>query len=254
MITLSCSSCCIPAYGFDDFLALVKESGYTHFETFVTWTGSKLDTTDEPLREAKRRITDSGLKLSSLNIENIPAEDVDAQDARFERQKRHIDAAIELGARTANFKGGKRADADLDALLKGVERLARHVEDLPIELAVGNHHGNRVERLEDFNRLFAEIDHPKVGMLVDIGHFHSAEEPIPPIMDTHADRIKLLHTKDQIGTRSVAFGLGEIDNAGLLRQARQLGSLVVEVEVEDKENSPTYIRAARPYLQAMLDA
>ncbi len=52
------------------------------------------------------------------------------------------------------------------------------------------------------------------------------------------------------------FGDGDIDNADLLRRVASAGYdgfLVVEVEVEDAENTPAYVRAARPYLRALLD-
>ena len=253
---LSCSSCCVPALDLADALALFADAGYAYFETFTTWTGARLDPAAADRADARQRITDSGLRLSSLNIENFRAEPEDAYGETLARQKRAVEWAVELGCEQVNFKGGARTDEDMRALIRGATDLARFCEDLPVALAVGNHHGNRMERLSDLTQVLSNVDHPKLGFLLDIGHFHSADEPIPPIIERHADRMRLVHTKDQIGTRSVAFGEGEIDNADLLGRVAAAGYdgfLVVEVEVEDTENTPTYVRAARPYLLSLLD-
>ncbi len=58
---------------------------------------------------------------------------------------------------------------------------------------------------------------------------------------------KRVHTKDQIGRRSVPFDTGEIANAGLLGQLHDIdynGFVVVEIEVEDKENTARYVQDA----------
>ena len=253
---LSCSTCCIPEYTLDDALALFASAGYEYFETFTTWTGGQLDVQKVDKEEAKRTLTRLGLKLSSLNIENFGAEDGTAFQERLERQKRNIQWAIELGCGKINFKGGKRTAEDMSALIRGARELAAYCEDLPVELCLANHHGNRIEGMEDLDQIFSEIHHPKVGVVVDIGHYHSAGVDISALIEKHIDKIKLVHTKDQIGAKSVPFGQGEIDNPGLLKLLHDLGYdgfLVVEIKVEDKENTPKYIRQARTYLQEILD-
>ncbi|MBT5715179.1 TIM barrel protein, partial [Candidatus Poribacteria bacterium] len=232
---LSCSSCCVPKLSLDEALALFADAGYAYFETFTTWTGAKLDAHDIDKADAKRRIDDSGLRLSSLNVENFRAEAEADYAARIDRQRRNVEWGVELGCGQVNFKGGARTEEDMRALIRGAADLARFCEDLPVALAVGNHYGNRVQDLSDISRVLGEVDHPKLGLLLDIGHFHSAGVPIPPIIDAHAKRLTLVHTKDQVGTRSVPFGEGEIENADLLRRVSATGYdgfLVVEVEVE----------------------
>lgn len=253
---LSCSTCCIPEYKLDDALALFASSGYEYFETFTTWTGGQLDVHKIDKAEVKQKLNHYGLKLSSLNIENFVAEDESALQNRLERQKRNIQWAIELGCGNINFKGGKRTEDDMRCLIKGTQELAAYCADLPVELCLANHHGNRIEQIGDLDRIFSEIDHPKVGALIDIGHYHSAKVDIPALIKKHAERIKLVHTKDQIGLQSVPFGEGEIDNPDLLKLVHDLGYgsfVVVEIEVADKENTPKYIKEARTYLQEIID-
>jgi len=256
MMKLSCSTCCIPEYTLDDALTLFASAGYKYFETFTTWTGGQLDVQKVDKDEVKRKLARYGPKLSSLNIENFGAEDGTVFQERLERQKHNIRWAIELGCGRINFKGGKRTKEDMSALIRGAQELAVYCEDLPVELCLANHHGNRIEGIEDLDQIFSEIDHPKVGVVVDIGHYHSAGVDIPDLIEKHINKIKLVHTKDQIGSKSVPFGQGEIDNPGLLKLLHDLGYdgfLVVEIEVEDKENTPKYIREARTYLQGILD-
>jgi len=95
-----------------------------------------------------------------------------------------------------------------------------------------------------------------VGALVDIGHYYSSQVDISALINKHREKIKLVHTKDQIGRQSVAFGKGEIDNPGLLKLLRDIGYdgfVVVEIEVEDKENIQKYVKDAYIYLQNILD-
>ena len=253
---LSCSTCCIPKYDLDSALKLFASAGYKYFETFTTWTGGQLDVHKVDKENVKRKLAQYGIKLSSLNIENFVAEDDAKFQGRLERQKLNIQWAIELGCGRINFKGGKRTDDNMSALIRGVQELAVYCEGLPVQLCLGNHHGNRVEQIEDLDRVFSEIDHPKVGMLVDIGHYHSAQVDIPALIRKYAGKIKLVHTKDQIGTQSVPFGEGEIDNPGLFKLLHDVGYdgfVVVEIEVKDEENTPKYIREAWSYLQGIFD-
>ena len=253
---LSCSTCCIPEYDLDDTLNLFASAGYNYFETFTTWTGGQLDVHRVDKEDVNRKLAKYRLTLSSLNIENFAAEEDAKFHARLERQKRNIQWAIELGCQKVNFKGGKRTEEDMRALIRGVCELAGYCEGLPVELCMGNHHGNRIEQIADLDWILSEIEHPKVGVLVDIGHYHSSQVDIPALIGKYADKINLVHTKDQIGRQSVPFGTGEIDNPGLFRLLRDVGYdgfVVVEIEVKDKENTPRYIREARTYLQQILD-
>lgn len=253
---LSCSTCCIPDYDLGSALELFASAEYEYFETFTTWTGGQLDVHEVDKDDVKRKLAHYGLKLSSLNIENFVAEDEIRFQERLERQKRNIQWAIELGCGKVNFKGGKRTEEDMLSLIRGTQELADYCEELPVELCLGNHHGNRIEEIEDLDRIFSEIHHPRVGILVDIGHYHSSQVDIPVLIEKYAEKIKLVHTKDQIGTQSVPFGTGEIENPGLLRLLRDVGYdgfVVVEIEVEDRENTSRYIKDARVYLQQISD-
>jgi len=253
---LSCSTCCISEYDLDKALNLFASAGYRYFETFTTWTGGQLDIHRADKESVKQKLAKYGMALSSLNIENFIAEDESRFLERLERQKRNIQWAIELGCQRINFKGGKRTEADMDALIRGAMELARYCEKLPVELCLANHHGNRIEQIEDLDHIFSQIDHPKVRILMDIGHYYSSQVDIPELIKKYISKIGLVHTKDQIGHQSVAFGKGNIDNDSLIRLLHGMGYdgfIVVEIEVEDKENATKYIQEAYVYLQRILD-
>ena len=255
-MNLSCSTCCIPKYDLDGALALFTSAGYGYFETFTTWTGGQLDVYKVDREYVKQKMSEYGIKLSSLNIENFVAEDDKAFAERLERQKHNINWAVELGCKKVNFKGGKRTEEDMVYLIRGIRELAEYCAELPVEICIANHFGNRIENIDDLDRIFSEVDYPNVGVLVDIGHYYSSQVDIPALIKKYAEKIKLVHVKDQIGRQSVPFGTGDIDNHGLLRLLHDLGYdgfVVVEIEVKDEENTPKYIEEACIYLKQIID-
>ncbi|MFH1730697.1 MAG: TIM barrel protein [Planctomycetota bacterium] len=83
---------------------------------------------------------------------------------RVDRCRRQIDTMLELGG---NVWGSHAAVAD-EEMMKSHRELARHVEGTGAHIAVENFGGEL--SVEARMAFLTEIDHPQVGMILDIGH------------------------------------------------------------------------------------
>ena len=135
----------------------------------------------------------------------------------------------------------------------------RIIELLPadnkIKIGLEPHYGNVIEQLEDYDRIFSEIDHPCVGICVDTGHFHSAKVDTVKLIKKYSDKIFDVHLKDHIGTQSVAIGHGEVDLPAIFGTLKDIGykeTITLELEVEDVQNAPKYIEEAYQVMQKLI--
>ena len=143
----------------------------------------------------------------------------------------------------------------LAAPIAGIKRLLPLVEELPIRLALEPHHGSNFSTRADFDRIFSEIDHPKVGITIDTGHFYLSEVDWRPFVRDFGPKIWNLHVKDHDGRASVPLGTGEVELRGYLEELHRLdydGPLAVELEVADPENLPRYVQDAHRYLTGLV--
>ena len=143
----------------------------------------------------------------------------------------------------------------LDAPIAGIKRLLPLVEELPIRLALEPHHRSNFSTRADYDRIFSEIDHPKVGITIDTGHFYRSEVDWRSFVRDFGARIWNLHVKDHRGPTSVPLGKGEVELRGYLEELHRLdydGPLAVELEVEDPENLPRYVRDSHVYLTRLV--
>jgi sugar phosphate isomerase/epimerase len=103
--------------------------------------------------------------------------------------------------------------------------------------------------------VFDAIDDPRVGLCLDVGHFHAARVMTQEIIRHYAERLYAVHLKDHVGAQSVGIGRGEIDLPAMIATLREIGyrgDLTVELEVADPENLPRYTREAYIYVCGLL--
>ena len=164
-------------------------------------------------------------------------------------------AAAMRDGRAAPARRGRVRSVGLAAPIAGIKRLMTLVEHLPIRLALEPHHGSNFSVRADFDRIFSAIDHPKVGITIDTGHFHRSEVDWRSFVRAYGPKIWNLHVKDNRGPVSVPLGTGEIDLRGYLEELHALdynGPLALELEVEDPENLPRYVTDAHAYLTRLV--
>jgi sugar phosphate isomerase/epimerase len=226
--------------GFRESFYWLPKIGYKHVE-FNCWHPSNL--TPNAIRSMKRQCIEAGLTPAGLygpyfgggSREEI-AKDVCAKI-------RLIDAAVELGCSRVVATGTARGKlGGLDAIIAALHEVTPYAEERGILIGLENHANNNLETIEDYERLFAEISSPNVGLCIDTGHFEASGIALDDVVSRLGHKVNHLHVKDnaQFGVqRFVKFGEGTTDNVKLVEQMVELrysGYVTVEYSVPDKSD------------------
>ncbi len=154
-----------------------------------------------------------------------------------------------------NPSGAARTPGNIKRFYQCAERVIELTPHSQVRLAFENHPNVVLQFPDDYARLLAAIDHPRIGLCPDAGHFRAEGIAAADVVAAYPHRIYEVHIKDSIGRRSVGIGRGEVDFPALIDALHAIdftGSLTVELEVEDAENSPRYVREAYAYLKGLL--
>ena len=240
---LAVSPCSNPAMGIDDVLAAYSRLGYRHFEVFTSWARSAFDYRADP-RLYLAKGSAHGMDFCSLHLPPVAADaDGHSLDAALDAAR----FAAAIGSPIVLFKAKDRT-----AYVKSAPAFLDAVEALGLTPVVQNHRGTALTTLEDVTSLIEEVSDPRLRVLLEVGHFHSAGVGWRRAADTLGDLVALVHIKDQTGRQSVPFGQGEIDLHGLFRHMDgrgYAGRYVVEMEVRDQENTLAYLADAYKYVR-----
>jgi len=237
---LVASPCCHPDLSLESALALYADLGLRKFEAFTHWVASALDIHADPA--AYRHVA----AAHAMQFVSFHLPPVDGDPASFERSVEAARFAREVGASVVLFKADSRP-----RYIEAARPWLDAIEGLGLVPVVQNHAGSPITSLDDMGEVLDGIAEPRMQAVLEVGHFHTAGVPWRNACDRLGDRIALVHIKDQIGRQSVPFGAGEIDLPGLFRHLSSMGytgDVVVEMEVEDRENTTRYLREAVDYL------
>lgn len=250
----------------DEALAQAAAAGFHALELLMIPGWVHAEPRSLPTTELQRRLQAHGLELKGIHGGGIDGTTDESLAGSVAYLRTLIPYAAAAGAAFVNINGGwvspemgaaERAAA-LDRIAAGLRQLAPDVRAAGIRVVLENHCGFQIERLADYQRLFALVpDAPWLGVTVDTGHFHAAHEDMPTLIQALAPRVWHVHLKDHIGTRSVAFGTGEIDNAGIVRCLAGIGYqglLSAELELPDAPQEVAACRAALPYVERLIRA
>ena len=237
---LVASPCSNPEMDLDSVLAAYSQLGYRKFEVFTSWVQSRFDIDREPgyYLEKGRQY---GMRFVSLHLPVIKGDD----DRTLQRAIRGARFAQAIGARTVLYKADRR-----ESYVRAARPFLDAIEGLALTPVVQNHFGTALTTLDDVREVLEGIADPRMKVLLEVGHFHSAQVSWKDACGYLGGRVALVHIKDQLGRQSVPFGTGEIDLPGLfshLRASGYTGDFVVEMEVTDKQNTLKYLADAREY-------
>lgn len=181
-----------------------------------------------------------------------PTDEAAKQRAR-EIQK-FLEVAKYLKIKMAVTTDHERIEGGIGRIIITLKELEPYIAKTGIKLGLEPHYKNRIEQISDYDEIFAVIKNPQIGICLDTGHFYSAKVDTVVLIQKYPDRIFHVHIKDHIGTQSVPFGTGQTDNLSVIRELKKIGYkgyLSAELEVEDKSQTPKYVREAREYLEKL---
>ena len=112
-----------------------------------------------------------------------------------------------LGLTEFNLSGGARTDEAQEDLIEGTNELLERLPDVRLNLA--NQQGNRLQGLADFQAVLPALDE-RARVLLNAGHLLTAGEDVLAFAEAFADRISVVHLRDQQGDRPVPFGQGDL--------------------------------------------
>jgi sugar phosphate isomerase/epimerase len=107
-------------------------------------------------------------------------DDPAARERRLDFLRRSVEIATVIGARVVSIWSGTApagvaaAVAD-ERLVAGLRALCAYARERGIVIGFEPEPGMHVESLGDFDRIAAAIDHPGLGLTLDVGHAHITE-------------------------------------------------------------------------------
>lgn len=161
-------------------------------------------------------------------------------------------------------------------LCSGLNRLGEKAKEYGISLCFHHHMGTVVQTAQEIDKLMAETDEDKVGLLYDSGHLAYCGEDYVALLKKHIKRVRHVHLKDirsqvirEVKNRGLSFldgvrmgtftvpGDGDIDFEPIfeiLSQNNYSGWLLVEAEQDPALANPLeYAIKARKYIKQKIN-
>jgi len=110
-------------------------------------------------------------------------------------------------------------------LLEGLEHVTRAADLAGVDVAIEPEPGQFIETTAALRDLLDEVDHPRLGANLDVGHALCAGDDPAESVRVLAGRLKHLHLEDIRGRRHwhLIPGLGEIDFGAIRRALDEVG-------------------------------
>lgn len=169
--------------------------------------------------------------------------------------RRCVDLAAWLGAPVVSVWSGSGppdlgADAALERLATGLRALCEYAHGQGVRVGFEPEPGMAVETLAGWRAVRAAVDHPALGLTLDVGHCLATREGSPAdAIRAHADDLLVLQLDDHVqGVHEhLALGEGEVDFPEIARAVRETG-FQGPLEVELSRHSATAPATARDSL------
>jgi sugar phosphate isomerase/epimerase len=179
---------------------------------------------------------------------------------RLEFLKRCVDIAADLGADCVSLWSGTAADfapsgVQMVRLVDRLERIAEYAVERNIRLAFEPEPGMFIDTMDKFAELQSRLNHPSVGLTMDVGHLVcNGELPISKFLTDWQQVLWNVHIEDMTGGvhDHLMFGEGEVDFADVfsgLRAANYTGGVYVELSRHSYDAVNT-ARKAKTFLEA----
>src|SRR5262245_23759790 len=179
---------------------------------------------------------------------------------RIDFLRRCVDLAVALGAPVVSTwsgagPAGLSREESLDRLTAGLRRLCDHAKGSGVRVGFEPEPGMAVETLSGWERVRDAVDHPTLGLTLDVGHCLATREGDPAdFVRRHRGEILVLQVDDHRAGRHdhLMFGEGEIhwpSMAAAVRETGYEGPIEVELSRHSSE-APAAARRAFEFVHA----
>ena len=262
-------------HSLDQALELLSTAGYqalgitlgpTHLDP---WRTSEKDW--EVLREKLGKfsllpsIETGGRFLLDPQRKHWPSLASSSEEGRKARQVlylRAIDIAAVIGAPVvslwsgSNDVPGREAEEVTSALVETLLPVLDHAESRQVRIGFEPEPGMWIESLQDWQRLRQQIDHPALGLTIDLGHLGvtEANDPLGSLKAV-VDEVIHVHVDDCRNRQHehLPLGEGELDLPaliGVLTENGYSGQLLVELS-RDSHRAPELVEQSMRYLEGL---
>lgn len=216
-----------------------------------------LDRIGPVLQDARLRVTIETGSRFLLNPwqkhhPTLISRDADERQRRVEFLLAAVDIAARLSADSVSLWSGKLEDGISREhaerwLEDGLRRVLDEAGQRSVRVAFEPEPGMLIERMSDFERLSAVLDHPWFGLTLDVGHVLCMRDgEIGTHVSSFADRLWNVHIEDmKCGVHDhLMFGEGDLDFDAVFAALRQV-SYPGPLHVELSRHSHDAVAAAR---------
>jgi sugar phosphate isomerase/epimerase len=184
---------------------------------------------------------------------------------RMDFLKRAVDIAAELDSDAVSFWSGTTertgdenvaTDIQWKRLVRCCKELCMYAQGKGVRLAFEPEPGMFVDTMKRFGTLLKRVNHPLLGLTLDVGHLHcQGELPIAEHIQQYTDRLWNVHIEDmRHGVHDhLMFGEGEMDFPPIFRALRKIdyqGGVHVELSRQSHDAVRTATRAMEFLQQA----
>jgi len=215
-IQLAIATICVDGFGnhhHEPTFRVVPELGFWNVE-FNLWYPDTI--VPSYIEGIKQRCRETGLKPISVQGSGFGGEGRTGVIKDLSHKMVLLDHCQRLGCRIVKCTGSRRGtQGGLKSVIEVLKELAPVAESKGLLVVLENHANNVLERMEDYDEIFAEIDSPNVGMCLDTGHFEGVDVDLLEVVDRFHERILHVDLKDcrerGAGHDTVVFGEGVTD-------------------------------------------
>lgn len=181
--------------------------------------------------------------------------------ARIEFLRHAVDIAAVLGSDCVSLWSGTLPANDSTSdgfrrLVEGLKIVLDYAERRDVQIGFEPEPGMLIDTMSSYQELVDQIDSPRLGLTLDIGHLHCQREPIVESILRWSNRLVNVHLEDmRVGVHEhLMFGEGEIDfptTIAALQQIDYHGGVHVELS-RHSHCGPEAACRAKAFLHPML--
>ncbi len=149
---------------------------------------------------------------------------------RIEFLRHAIDMAAALGSDCVSLWSGAlpASDSPTDGfrrLVEGLRLVLDYAERREVKIGFEPEPGMLIDTMASFAELVEQIDSPRLGLTLDIGHLHCLGEPIEETIFRWSNQLLNVHLEDMCADvhEHLMFGEGEIDFPPVLAALQKVG-------------------------------